>query len=259
MRYQPVLLLAGRSKLPEQERPETASIDSIEELRAFFVARGVRRQVAPCSADIEASCQALLHARRMRQALLALSRTGAVVRYFSVDVRDEAAFGALIDDLYADYGRIDGVIHGAGVAEDRLIEDKDPTSFDRVFDTKVLGALVLARKLRPELLKFLAFFSSMSGSFGNRGQVDYAAANAFLDRLAVHLDGKWPSRVVITWPWGPWELESGMMTDEVVRQFRQRGVPLVTPSAGREAADAELRRGRKGEVEVILGPFRGEW
>jgi hypothetical protein len=98
----------------------------------------------------------------------------------------------------------------------------------------------------------------MSGSFGNRGQVDYSAANAFLDRLAAHLDARWPSRVV-SMAWGPWEMDSGIMSDELTRHFRQRGVRPVTPCDGRIAADSELRRGQKGEPEVILGPFRGEW
>jgi acyl transferase domain-containing protein/NAD(P)H-dependent flavin oxidoreductase YrpB (nitropropane dioxygenase family) len=252
-RYRPTVLIVGRSPLPAPEDPETAPIATPSALRAALVKRrrGADDGALPL-AEIEEDLERLLQERRIRIALADLRSTGAVVRYHRVDCRDSAKFGDFIEDVYAMYGRIDGVLHGAGVTEDMRIEDKDPASFDRVFDTKVVGALVLAKKLRADLLKFLLFFSSTAGSFGNPGQVDYAAANAFLDGLAGYLDGQWPGRVVSV-AWGPWDLESRMTTEEIRGMFRARGIPMIRPSAGRHAADAELRRGRKGESLVVLG------
>ncbi len=120
----------------------------------------------------------------------------------SVDVRDAAAFGALVDALYARHGRLDGVIHGAGVIEDKLARDKTSESFARVFDTKVNGALAIAKHVRADV-GFIVFFSSISATFGNRGQADYAAANDSLDRLAVTLKRRLPARV-LSINWGPW-------------------------------------------------------
>jgi KR domain-containing protein/polyketide synthase family protein len=134
--------------------------------------------------------------------------------------------------------------------EDKFIEDKTPDSFDRVFDTKVRGALLLSRKLRLDELSCLVFFSSISGRFGNRGQCDYAAANEVLNKLALSLDRRCPGRVVSV-NWGPWE--SGMVSPELRKQFAQRGVVIVPRSVGRQALDQELCFGRKGEVEVLLG------
>ncbi|TMQ07133.1 MAG: SDR family NAD(P)-dependent oxidoreductase [Deltaproteobacteria bacterium] len=226
-RYRPTLVVVGRSSPAPEESSDTAR----------FASR---------------TCERILRERQVRASLAALAETGATVRYVTADVREEAAFGALIDDLYATYGRIDGVVHGAGVVEDRLIEDKDAESFDRVFSTKVASALVLAQKLRPESLKWLAFFSSISGTFGNRGQSDYAAANAFLDRLAAYLDRKWPARVVSI-AWSPWALETGMVTAEVRRHLEARGLHFLSVSEGRRIAERELVCGAKGEAEVILG------
>src|SRR5262249_31726398 len=154
----------------------------------------------------------------------------------------------LIDRMYQSHGRIDGVIHGAGIIEDKLIEDKKAESFDRVLRTKALSAFILSRKLRPESLKFLVFFSSVAGRFGNRGQADYAAASEILNKVALDLDRKWPGRIVSI-NWGPWA-KTGMVSSEVRRQFAERGVPLIEPSDGRRALDEELRLGKKGEVEV---------
>jgi NAD(P)-dependent dehydrogenase (short-subunit alcohol dehydrogenase family) len=184
-----------------------------------------------------------------------MEAAGASVYYYEVDVRDDIAFGELIGEIYRSYGRLDGVIHGAGVIEDRLIEDKHPDSFDRVFDTKVKSALTLATKLRSDSLRFLVFFSSVAGRFGNRGQSDYAAANEVLNKLAIYLDNQWPGRVLAI-NWGPWRT-TGMASAEVQRQFTERGVQLIPPSAGCRLLDEELRFGHKGQVEVIIGD--GPW
>jgi NAD(P)-dependent dehydrogenase (short-subunit alcohol dehydrogenase family) len=173
------------------------------------------------------------------------------VHYYAVDVRDDRAFEEFIDGSYAAFGRLDAVIHGAGVIEDKLIEDKAPASFARVFDTKVRSAFTLARKLRAETLKYLVFFSSVSARFGNRGQTDYAAANEVLNKLALQLDQQWPGRVVAI-IWGPWT-QIGLAEPAVQQQLIERGMHLIDPSAGRSAFHRELRLGRKGSVEVILG------
>ncbi|HKA91086.1 MAG TPA: SDR family NAD(P)-dependent oxidoreductase, partial [Haliangiales bacterium] len=157
------------------------------------------------------------------------------------------AFGALIDDLYARHGRIDGVLHGAGVIEDKLLRDKTRDSFDRVFDTKVAGALVLAEKLRRDV-KFVVFFSSVSGAFGNRGQADYAAANDALDKLALHLDRTLPGRV-LSINWGPWG-GTGMISPELEREYSRRGIGLIRPEEGVSRLLDELRR--PGLAQVIL-------
>jgi len=179
-----------------------------------------------------------------------MERAGARVHYFSVDVRDEMAFGNLIDRIYNTYGRSNGVIHGAGIIEDKLVRDKLPEAFDRVFDTKVDGAFILSRKLRPDSLKFLVFFTSVVGRFGNRGQADYAAANEVVNKLALYLDSRWPGRVVSV-NWGPWA-KLGMVSPEVQKQFASRGIGLLSPPAGCRSLDQELRYGRKGEIEVLL-------
>jgi NAD(P)-dependent dehydrogenase (short-subunit alcohol dehydrogenase family) len=191
----------------------------------------------------------------MRDTLAAMKAAGAAVSYFACDVRDTDAFGDLIDQIYQRYGRIDGVIHGAGVIEDRLLEKKTLDSFRRVFQTKVNGAGVLAAKLRPETLRFLVFFSSVSGRFGNRGQADYAAANEALNKLAQDLDRRWPARVVAL-NWGPWS-GSGMVTAEAERQLAERGMALVPAAEGCRLLLEELAAaGDLAEPEVLIAGIR---
>jgi NAD(P)-dependent dehydrogenase (short-subunit alcohol dehydrogenase family) len=141
------------------------------------------------------------------------------------------------------------------VIEDALIEHKTPESFARVFDTKVRSAATLARHIQPESLRFLALFSSVAGCFGNRGQVDYAAANESLNKLALHLDCQWPGRVV-SLNWGPWA-SNGMASKSIRQQLSDRGMTPIDAAAGCLAFDRELRCGLKGQVEVVLG--HGRW
>jgi NAD(P)-dependent dehydrogenase (short-subunit alcohol dehydrogenase family) len=257
-RYKPTLVVVGRAPLPSaEEPPDTAELTSPPALKAALMDR-MRRAGQPFTPrQIEAAYTRLVHDREMRRSLTSMRQTGATVRYRQVDVRDAQGFGAVIDEIYQVHGRLDGVIHGAGIIEDKLIEDKTPDSFDRVFDTKVDSAFVLARHLRSDSLKFLVFFSSVAGCFGNRGQADYAAANEVLNKLAVYLDTQWPGRVVSI-NWGPW-MKTGMASGEVQRQFAERGVQLISPVAGRRVFDEEIRLGQKGQVEVVIGdgPWKG--
>jgi NAD(P)-dependent dehydrogenase (short-subunit alcohol dehydrogenase family)/acyl carrier protein len=250
-RYQPTLLLVGRTPLPpSEEAPAMRGLDSPRDLKAAIMEEMRDTGEAITPARVEAAYNQLLKEREIRDNLSAMQSAGANVRYYQVDVCDDQAFGDLIEAIYDDHGRLDGVIHGAGIIEDKFIEDKTPDSFDRVFDTKVRSALLLSRKLKLNELSFLVFFSSMSGRVGNRGQCDYAAANEVLNKLALSLDRQCPGRVVSI-NWGPWE--SGMVSPELRKQFAQHGVVIVPRAVGRKSMDQELCWGRKGEVEVLLG------
>ncbi|MCS6926301.1 MAG: SDR family oxidoreductase [Candidatus Binatia bacterium] len=254
-RYRPTLLLIGRSPLPpEAESVETVGLAGVELKKALIqcLSQG-GRQVSP--AQVEAAYTRLLQDREIRQNLAVMRESGATVRYIQLDVRDERAFRGCIEEVYGTYGRLDGVIHGAGVIEDKLLQEKTLDSFLRVFDTKVASAFVLSQTLRPESLKFLVFFSSIAGRFGNRGQGDYAAANEVLNKLAVYLDRRWPARVVAI-NWGPWG-GTGMVSGEVEKRFRERGVQVIPPAAGCQVGVEEIRLGTKGAAEIILGG--GPW
>jgi acyl transferase domain-containing protein/NAD(P)H-dependent flavin oxidoreductase YrpB (nitropropane dioxygenase family)/NAD(P)-dependent dehydrogenase (short-subunit alcohol dehydrogenase family) len=254
--YRPKLILVGRSPLPRtEESPRTCDLTRPRDLRAALIDGMRHHQEAILPSRVEDAYARLLREREIRGNLEAIRRAGGKVFYEEMDVRDDVAFGDLIDRIYAVHGRLDGVIHGAGTIDDKLIETKSSESFDRVFDTKVSGAVTLARKLRLDSVRFLVFFSSVAGRFGNRGQSDYVAANEVLNKMAVELDRRCRARVVAI-DWGPWT-GTGMVSAEVGRQFEERSIPLIDARDGPRAMDRELRLGQKGESEVILGA--GPW
>ena len=244
----PHLILVGRSALPEPEAPHTRGLDEAG-LRKALLDDARRRGEPIRPAEIERTIRRTLKDRQILSNLDALRAAGATVEYHALDVRDAECFGGLLDDLHERFGRIDGVIHGAGVIDDKRIADKTLASFADVFRTKVDSACILARKLRPETLKFLVFFGSVSGRFGNVGQVDYSAANEVLNKLANQLARRWPARVVCI-NWGPWD--GGMVSPELRTLYAARGIGLIPVEQGARAFVDELRIAEHPNAEVVV-------
>ena len=212
--------------------------------------RGVLAKLGGTPADIEARVARVLADREIRATLAALGdRAHATTR--STSARPRSA--TLIDELYAQHGRIDARDprrrHPRGQA--------DPPQDARVVRARVRDQARPARarsssKLRDDV-KLVVLFSSISGAFGNRGQVDYAAAGDALDKLAWPLQRKIAGRVVSI-DWGPWA-GTGMVSAELEREYAKRGIGLIDPERGVEALLAELGAAR-GDAQVILDRVR---
>jgi thioesterase domain-containing protein/acyl carrier protein len=135
---------------------------------------------------------------RLVRRLVALEAHGAQVVTLQADVADRRAMTRVIGECRARFGTINGVFHAAGVLDDAPIAAKTPESIARVIGAKATGAQVLHELLPPGDLDVFCVFSSTSVLLGGAGQVDYVAANAFLDSLAASRDDGFAIR------WGIW-------------------------------------------------------
>ncbi|MFD7031605.1 SDR family NAD(P)-dependent oxidoreductase [Streptomyces sp. NPDC059917] len=233
--------LLGRSAEPGPEEDAFAQAHDRVALRAALISAGLRRP-----AEIEAAATRVLAEREVRATLRALAGSAASVRYHRADVTDESAVRAVVADVRARHGRLDGIVHGAGRLRDALLADKEPAAFAEVFATKVAGARHLAAAAAEHGAtpppSFLVLFASVAGVFGSRGQCDYAAANDALDGFARAWADTFPGRVLAI-DWGPWAAESGgMVTPELERDYARRGIPLIGPQEGTRAFLAEVAR-----------------
>jgi acyl transferase domain-containing protein/NAD(P)-dependent dehydrogenase (short-subunit alcohol dehydrogenase family) len=249
------LVLVGRTPEPAAESAEHAAAPTPAALRALLLAEARAQGVAVKPVEVERQLQRRLAEREIRDSLARLRAVGATVDYISCDVRDEAALRGLLHGLYERHGRIDAVLHGAGVIEDKRLPDKTPDSFERVLGTKLDAAYVLAQALQPASLKLLCFFTSVAGRYGNQGQSDYAAANEVLNRLAWTLHRRWPETRVMAINWGPWD--AGMASEGVKAQFRAQGIEPIPIASGVRFFLEELARGPRKDVELVAG--RGTW
>ena len=192
------LVLTGRSALQVAEPEDTASLADAKALRNHWVALVKSGAVKLTPGEIQKKVQAHLDQREMRANLADFRAAGAAVEYHSVDVTDEHAVRALFDDVQQRLGPIAGVVHGAGVIEDKLLADKQGASWSRVVDTKVIGLLNLQKAVDPATLKFFSVFSSVAGRYGNSGQSDYATANELMNRVCNSLQARWGDRVAVS-------------------------------------------------------------
>ncbi|MFI7178785.1 MULTISPECIES: SDR family NAD(P)-dependent oxidoreductase [Streptomyces] len=249
--------LVGRTPEPAAEADGFGQAQDRVALRAALIAAGLRTP-----AEIEAAASRILAEREVRATLAALGTAAASVRYHCADVTDERAVRAVVADVRERHGRLDGIVHGAGVLRDGLLRDKQPADFGAVFTTKVAGARHLAAAAAEHgdgpAPRFLALFGSVAGVYGNRGQCDYAAANDALDGLAHTWAASFPGRVLSV-DWGPWAAEAGgMVTPELERAYVRRGIPLIAPDAGAAAFLDELAYGSDVQVVLMAQEVRGD-
>ncbi|MFF8433572.1 SDR family NAD(P)-dependent oxidoreductase [Streptomyces bacillaris] len=165
--------------------------------------------------------------------------------FVRADVTVAADVRALVDGILTGHGRLDGVVHAAGVLRDGLLAGKSPDDLSAVLAPKVRGTLLLHDATRHLGLDFFVAFSSVTGVAGNVGQADYAAANAFVDACAREY-----GFTSVAWPlWA----DGGMRTDAATEAvFRRQGqVPLPTDE-GLAILDA-IRDHQGGEVVVLHG------
>jgi NAD(P)-dependent dehydrogenase (short-subunit alcohol dehydrogenase family) len=247
------LVILGRAPEPVEEPPAFQGISDVQQLRKIFIQVARERGGRATPAIIEKEIGALRRDREVRRNLEGYRQMGVKVEYHAADVCDPEESGSLIDSIYARHGRINAVLHGAGIIEDKLLVDKTSESFSRVFNTKADSIFTLARRLRPESLDWLVLFTSVAGRTGNRGQCDYAAANELLNRMAWWLHHRWPEVKVSAINWGPWE--SGMASEKVNQQFRERGIVPIPPLAGRRFLRDEMLCADRGPVEIVAGTF----
>ncbi|MBK7897608.1 MAG: SDR family NAD(P)-dependent oxidoreductase [Anaerolineaceae bacterium] len=152
---------------------------------------------------------------RRIQKIQALEAAGAEVLVIDADVTNREQVKQAVALAKDRFGAIHGVIHAAGVLDDNLIQLKTAQEAGRVLAPKARGALLLDEYLADEPLDFFVLFSSTSTEIGAAGQVDYVAANAFLNAFAESKTAA-SSTFTIAINWGVWQ-EVGMAVDTAVR------------------------------------------
>ncbi|CQR54157.1 type I polyketide synthase [Paenibacillus riograndensis] len=114
----------------------------------------------------------------------AMEQRGTQVYVYQSDVSDFNRLADTIQQVEQEIGRIQGVIHAAGLPGGGFIQQQNKETADPVILTKALGCMHLNQILQDHPLDFFAVCSSVSTLFPIIGQSDYNAANAFVDAYA---------------------------------------------------------------------------
>jgi len=195
-RYKARIVLVSRSGLPPRDRWQV-----------------LLRNAAPADRT----------AARIR-AVKRLEAAGGEVLPLTADVSNVEDMRAALAEAEARFGQISGVIHAAGVIDDAPILAKSPGSIEDVFTPKIHGTQVLESLLPDGSLDWMVLFSSSSTVTAPAGQVDYVAANDYLNAVAkARAGGK--TRVLAI-DWGIW---SGVGMAAEAMQAREAEPPAPVP------------------------------
>ena len=166
---------------------------------------------------------------------------GGTAEAFRADVSDAAACSALVDDVFARFGRLDVLVNNAGITRDGLLVRMSDEDWSAVIDTNLSGAFYMTRAAGKVMMKSrsgsIINISSVVGLTGNAGQINYAAAKAGLVGMTKTVARELASR--------------GIRANVVAPGFIATDMTDALPEAARLAASNAIALGRFGAPEDV--------
>lgn len=115
-----------------------------------------------------------------------------------LDVNDGAAVEALVAEIEKEFGAVGILVNNAGITQDNLAMRMKETEWDAVIDTDLKSVFRLSRAVLRGMMKArggrIINITSVVGSSGNPGQINYAAAKAGIAGMARSLAQEIASR-----------------------------------------------------------------
>jgi len=243
---------------PDLKRFVTDKDGLKRDLFARIQARGERATPAL----VEKELAALERARAANNAIEAVRAAGGTAHYFSVNLTDADGVAKVIKKVREQSGRIDVLLHAAGMERSHFLPDKDAREFDLIFDVKSDGWFNLLHAIGDMPLGATVAFSSIAGRFGNAGQTDYSSANDLLCKITSSFRTTRPGTRGIVIDWTAWG-GIGMATrGSIPKMMEVAGIDMLPPEAGIPLIRRELTAGgTRGEIVIgqRLGVLLNEW
>ncbi|MEO0648164.1 MAG: SDR family NAD(P)-dependent oxidoreductase, partial [Cyanobacteria bacterium J06650_10] len=166
-----------------------------------------------------------------QQIIAKLTQSGASVDIIQADISNLSTVQTAITSLsQSTTYPLKGVFHLAGQTQDATIQQQSPDHFQQVMAAKVQGSWHLHQLTKNIALDHFVLFSSAASLISSAGQMNYAAANGYLDALA-HLRHS-ENLPAVSINWGAWA-EAGLAeTDTVKARLTRSGIPLIEPEIG---------------------------
>ena len=105
-----------------------------------------------------------------------------------LDVNDAAAIEALVAQIEQEFGAVGILVNNAGITQDNLAMRMKDAEWDAVIDTNLKSVFRLSRAVLRGMMKArtgrIINITSVVGSSGNPGQINYAAAKAGIAGLS---------------------------------------------------------------------------
>ena len=176
--------------------------------------------------------------------------SGSTVEIIVSDVEDKKVIRDIIGNLKERYGKIDVVIHAAGIIDDDLLVNKNIEAIARVLSPKVLGTINLYQAVKDFEPGLFILFSSINSLIAPAGQFDYSAANNYLDAFANHLNSLNQTKFIsINWPgWKDVGILANLNSESGIDSWKEKS---ITNSEGIKAFNLILN---ESFSQVIISP-----
>ena len=248
-------VLLGRSDVTPW--PEWLPLErDLKTLRGLLARSSGQPGVPGKPMEIDKYARRLLASLEISGTIASIEQAGAKARYVQADIGDANQLHAALQDIQNDLGPITGLVHGAGVLADGIAGSLRLEDFQKVFGPKVSGLENILASLDLNSLSHIALFSSASAVFGNEGQANYAAANEWLNNVALQLARELPATQVKAFCWGPWQ--GGMVDEALARMFTERGIRLIGKAEGARIFADQLLRSAHDQIRIVVGDDWGE-
>lgn len=190
------------------------------------------------------------HISQKLRKVQALEKLGSEVLTMTADVANLEQMQAVIGATYQRFGVLHGVIHAAGIMDDKnfqMIGTLSVADCEHHFRPKINGLRILENVLTGKELDFCILLSSLSSVLGGIGYAAYAAANIFMDVFTHRHNQTQPVR----WTsinWDGWKVSPKKIENKTVEETL-----VITPEAGINAFARILAAGPLAQIVVSTG------
>lgn len=186
---------------------------------------------------------------------------GLHFEYQVCDIDDARAVATLVQRVRSEHGRITGVVHGAMVEWSKALFAKSEPQIRATTRAKVVGLENLVAAVVDDPPDLFMAFGSGAGRFGNRGQSDYAAANALMAAaLQAHSRSSLRRSRCITLNWTAWaEVGAAVANRDIAQRVEETGVTSISTQEGVYWFLSEVALGSAAEVVIFEERMLHRW
>ncbi|HXY66896.1 MAG TPA: SDR family NAD(P)-dependent oxidoreductase, partial [Mycobacterium sp.] len=224
-----------------------------EGFKTELAARMRERGERPTPVLIERQLARFERVQAALAAIRAVESAGGSAHYYSVDLTDAGAVDKVMAQVRDTSGRIDVLLHAAGIEVSHALPDKEPAEFDLVLGIKGDGLFNVLHAVGAMPLGTVVAFSSVAGRFGNMGQTDYSAANDLQCKVLSSLRRSRPGVRTLSIDWTAWGSIGMASRGSIPKIMAAAGVEMLPAEAGVAWIRRELNTGMRDREVVVAG------
>ena len=255
-RTQGTFYLLGRTAPPQAETQEVlAVLEDREGVKKQLIEKAATAGQKMTPSQVDQQLMALERAANALQVIQQVAEAGGQAYYLRCDVSDAQAVEAAVNQVVSEAGRVDVLLHAAGVDRSRKLESKPEEEFRSVVEIKAGGFVYLYKALQKadKLPRAILSFGSVAGRFGNSGQTDYAAANNYLAVISAAIHQTHPAIKTMVIDWSAWSQVGMASRGYIPRLMARSGIDMISPDLAAPMVYDELVHGSQGGEVVLAG------